>query len=125
MKTLKNLRWADSQDMKRTIVHGEMIHVGPHAFRRTHKGHAVDVQIVEVSEEESASGPLLRVVARVWRDGVEVQVDNPLFYLNAPMLVHDGTFEIVDGERVRNLVEDPQAALQQIVFDTLTMTALK
>lgn len=44
---------------------------------------------------------------------------NPLVFVNPPVLVGDGTFTELNGERVENLVEDPARAFRTIVAQTV------
>ena len=121
MKTLVKLAHAKTRDEKRQIAHGELAKVKPRTFKHDN----IDVEIVSVGHE----GELLKVIARAWRNGVELPVDNPLFYKNAPVLVPDGTFETVaDPETGKqrqqsNFAENPQEALRQIVMETIKVTA--
>ena len=132
MKKLDKLKNAKDVKEKRDIALAELIKVKPHKFKRATdiKGrsvHDVDVEIVSVGKE----GDLLKVMAKCWLDGVEVPVDNPLYYHNAPIMVPDGTFETVidsltgDSRRVANYKEGPAEALQQIVLETLKASTLK
>ena len=102
-------------EKQREVCLRELTKIKPHKFSRD----GVDVEIVEVSQ----SGNLLRVVAKAWRNGIELPVNNPLLYHNPPMLVPDDTFETVDGKQVANFTENPQEALRQIVLETIKVTA--
>ena len=120
MKNLIKLSTARTAHEKRQIAHDELAKVKPHKFNLD----GIDVEIVSVGHE----GELLRVIARAWRNGVELPVDNPLYYKNAPMMVPDGTFETVtDPETGKqrqqsNFAENPQEALRQIVLETIKVT---
>ena len=123
MKKFNKLAHAKTPHEKRQIAHDELAKVKPHKFKRGN----IDVEIVSVGHE----GELLKVIAKAWRGGVEVSVDNPLFYKNAPMLVPDGTFETVTDaitgkpRQEANFHEDANEALRSIVLETLKVTALK
>ena len=121
MKKLNKLAKAKTQDEKCQIAHDELAKVKPHKFKRDN----IDVEIVSVGHE----GELLRVIAKAWRNGLELPVGNPLYYVNAPMMVPDGTFETVtDPETGKprqqpNFTENAQEALRQIVAETLKVIA--
>ena len=126
MKNLILLANAISPSEKCEISHTELSKINPHTFRAQHNLKDIDIKIVSVSCEEK----LLKVMVQAWCDSVEIAVDNPLYYKNAPILVPDGTFETVideNGEpkQIANFVENQIEALQIIVFDTLKVTALK
>lgn len=131
MKKLNKLAKGKDAREKREIAHAELAKVKSHKFTRATniKGrsvHDVGVEIVSVGNE----GDLFKVVARCWLDGVEMLVDNPLYYRNAPILVPDGTFEtVIDPDigprQVANFHEDAPEALRQIVLETIKVTALK
>lgn len=76
---------------------------------------------VEIVEGPDLVDGLVRVVIRASKGGKELPVDNPYFFANPPVLVHDGTFEEttdpVTGRSVRvpNLKEDPEAAFEEAV----------
>lgn len=44
---------------------------------------------------------------------------NPLVFVNPPVCVPDGTFTVLDGQRVENLREDPAEAFRTIVAQTV------
>lgn len=131
MKKLTNLSLGMRADQQREVCLGELIKVRPHKFKKQVeiKGkslHEIEVEIVEVSQKDD----LLKVIARAWKDGIELFVDNPLYYHNAPIMVPDGTFETKIGEfgkemQVANFVENPEEALRQIVLETIRVTLLK
>ena len=122
MKHLIKLAKAKTGPEKRAIAHDELVKVKPQKFNKVHGGKTVDIEIVSVSHE----GELLKVIARAFVSGVEVPVDNPLLYKNAPILVPDGTFETQpEGARIANFVENPQEGLRLIVMETLKVTALR
>jgi len=128
MKKLNKLSLGMKADKQREVCLGELIKVKPHKFKKQIelKGkslHEIEVEIVEVSGE----GDLLKVITRAWKDGVEVFVDNPLYYHNAPICVPDGTFETKVDEfgkemQVANFIENPEEALRQIVIETIRVT---
>jgi hypothetical protein len=127
MKHLILLAGATTTAERCAIAHLELSKVTPHRFIKQYKLKNIDVELVSVGCEES----LLKVVVRAWCNGVEVAVDNPLYYHNAPMMVSDGTFETVLDEETKlsrlepNFVENPEEALRIAVFETLKVTALK
>ena len=135
MKTLNKLALGMRADKQREVCLGELIKVKPHKFKKQVeiKGkslHEIEVEIVSVSKELINGNDLLKVIAKAWKDGIEVYVDNPLYYHNAPIMVPDGTFEMKIDEfgkemQVANFVENPEEALRQIVLETLKITALK
>jgi hypothetical protein len=145
MKKLNKLSLGMKADKQREVCLGELIKVKPHKFKKQIelKGktfHKIEVEIVEVSKERNlAVAPdliyykedyLLKVIAKAWKDGVELFVDNPLYYHNAPICVPDGTFETKIDEfgkemQVANFMEDPEEALKQIVLETIRVTSLK
>jgi hypothetical protein len=132
MKKLNKLAKGKDAKEKRAIAHAELEKVKPHKFTQATdiKGRSVHDVTVEILSSEP-QGELLKVMAKCWLDGVEMPVDNPLYYKNAPMMVPDGTFEtvvdsITGGSRqVANFHEDAPEALRQIVLETLKVTALK
>lgn len=129
--TLKNLKWAETLADKQTICIEELRRVGMVSFSRQHDGHTVDVLLTKVTVAELNGNQVLSVVASARRDGVPLEVDNPLLYVNPPICVPDGTFEIVvdtvigDQLQMPNYIESPDDALEVIVFDTIVMTALQ
>lgn len=120
MKKLTKLHGL-THDKQKDVCLRELTKIKPHKFSRD----GLDVEIVEVS----TTGNLLRVVAKAARNGIELPVNNPLLYQNPPIMVPDGTFEtVIDGDtklprRQSNFAENPQEALQQIVFETIKVTA--
>ena len=135
MKTLNKLVLGMKADKQREVCLGELIKIKPHKFKKMVeiKGkslHEIEVEIVSVSQEIVNGNDLLKVIAKAWMDGKEVFVDNPLYYMNPPIMVPDGTFETKIDEfgremQVANFVENPEEALRQIVLETLKVTALK
>lgn len=141
MKTLNKLALGMKADKQREVCLGELVKVKPYKFKKSvkikGKGlHEIEVEIVEVSTGEGEywfPGPrdnLLKVIAKAWKDGIELFVDNPLYYHNAPIMVPDGTFEMKIDEfgkemQVANFVENPEEALRQIVWETIRVTSLK
>lgn len=123
--TLKNLVWADTKEDQQTICLEELRCVGPISFSREHEGHTIDVVLSEISVTQINGQDVLTLIATVQRDGADVEVDNPLLYLNPPICVPDGTFSDVDGKQVANYIESPYSAMEVIVFGTLKATALK
>ena len=127
MKHLNLLAGATTADDRCAIAHAELSKVISHRFVKQYELKDIDIELVSVECEES----LLKVVIRAWCNGVEITVDNPLYYHNAPIMVLDGTFETVMDEETKlprlepNFVENPKEALQSIVFETLKVTALK
>ena len=67
----------------------------------------------------------LKVIAEATKEGVSIPVDNPLYFINPPTSVPDGTFrkEMVHGEEldIDNFKEDAQEALKQIVGQTISL----
>ena len=135
MKTLNKLSLGMRADKQREVCLKELIKVRPQKFKKMVdiKGkseHEIEVEIVSVSQELVNGNDLLKVIARVWKDGIEVFVDNPLYYMNPPIMVPDGTFETKIDEfgketQVANFVENPEEALRQIVLETIRITSLK
>lgn len=123
--TLKKLALAKTKGDHKTICLEELRVVGPVSFSRELDGHTIGVSLSDVTMTEINGQKLLSVVASVQRDGVDVEVNNPLLYFNPPLCVPDDTFSEVDGNQVANFVESPKQAMETIVFDTLVLTALK
>lgn len=117
MKTLNKLGWVDTPEDRRVIALEELNCVSPHSFERD----GVTVDLVSISKSTINGNDLLTVIARCWVGGAEVEVDNPLLYLNPPMMVADGTFDI-NGEP--NFIEDSNEAMRQIVTHAIRCSAL-
>ncbi len=126
MKHLIKLAAAKTPAEKRKVCHDELCSLPPTTFTLDREGHTIEVRLTKLKVVLVNGQELLHVVARVKRDGTPVEVDNPLFYRNPPMMVADGTFEtLADGSRVANFIENPAKALRQIVLETLKVTSLK
>lgn len=135
MKKLNKLILGMKADKQREVCLKELIKVKPQKFKKVVdiKGkseHEVEVEIVSVSQELVNGNDLLKVIARAWMDGNEVSVDNPLYYMNPPICVPDGTFETRIDEfgkemQISNFIENPEEALRQIVLETIKVTSLK
>lgn len=131
MIKLDKLALAKNHEERQNICLNELCSVNPHKFKAEHKGDDIDVEIVSVTTEEINGKKLLKVIAKAWKNNVEIFVDNPLYYLNPPIWVPDGTFEtIIDKvtkkpQQISNFKESPPEALRMIVIDTLKVTALK
>jgi hypothetical protein len=77
----------------------------------------------ELANESVVDGNY-KVYVYAKKDGEKLRVDNPLFFQNPPFKVPDGTFhketlptgEIID---VKNFKEDPEAALKEIIYQTV------
>jgi len=135
MRKLNKLSLGLNADQQREVCLSELIKVKPQKFKKKIelKGkslHEIEVEIVSVSREKVNGVDLLKVIAKAWKDGIEVFVDNPLYYMNPPIMVPDGTFETKIDEfgkemQVVNFVENPEEALRQIVLETIRVTSLK
>lgn len=68
--------------------------------------------------------PALELTVAVTRNGVLVPIDGHLRFMNPPVMVPDGTFRTVTNAfgqdlQVANFVENPRAALRQMVLDAV------
>ena len=132
MKKLKNLSVKMTASEQREVCLREHIKIKPHKFKKEvvlkdKQKKEIEIEILEVSREKD----LLKVIVKVWRDEKEIFVDNPLYYVNPPICVFDGTFEkkieIETGreKQIANCVENPEEALRQIIVETIRVTSLK
>lgn len=117
--TLQNILKNKSSAEKNDIKIKELIKSKVKTFNR--KG--FDIEILELSQEDNR----LKVIVKAKKDGVELFVDNPLYFLNPPILVPDGTKRIVYDEdsnpiQVDNLKEDLDEVLQEIIAECLRVT---
>jgi hypothetical protein len=85
------------------------------------------VIIKELTTEKN----MLKVWVEATKDGKPIFVDNPLYYLNPPYKVPDGTFTTAQvrdrsgkttERQVANFKEDPEEALKEIIVQTLEVT---
>lgn len=85
------------------------------AVNFTYEG--IDVEIVSIEVYRGA----LQLHIRASIGGTELMVDNPVFILNPPIMVPDGTVHMEmtsAGEvEVPNLKEDPIMAMKQVIID--------
>lgn len=98
----------------------------PKGTRPVIKRGGIDIEVVEGPD---LVGDLVRVVVRAYKGGQELPVDNPYYFRNPPVTVHDGTFEEttdpVTGRSVRlpNLVEDVEAAFEEALVSAVVSVA--
>lgn len=83
-----------------------------------------DIDIIELSQE----GYRLKVVVDAKKNGRLLMVDNPLYFINPPIMVPDGTKSTVIDEFGNshdrdNFKEDLDEALQEIIVECLRITA--
>ncbi len=84
----------------------------------------VEVKILEAPQEVNGC---LSVSVSAKRGGVDLKVDNPIYFQNPPIMVHNGTFyqeyDPIAGGVVdkKNFVEDPEQALKEIIVQTLEL----
>jgi hypothetical protein len=72
----------------------------------------------------SLEGLMLKVIASAIQGGNPVSVNNPLYFLNPPILVPDGTTRLVTDrygitERLPNFKEDLDEAIRQMVAEVI------
>lgn len=67
---------------------------------------------IEILEQPGIEKGLLKVVIKASKDGKELFIDNPLYFQNPPLMVHDGT----------KYVEDHQQALKEIIIRVVKIT---
>jgi hypothetical protein len=76
-------------------------------------------------ESKELVGRQLKIIASAMRGGEVIKVNNPLYYLNPPSMVQDGTFRKVPNmalggwDDTANYHEDASAALKEIVAETV------
>lgn len=83
-----------------------------------------DIEILELGQETNR----LKVIVKAKKDGVELFVDNPLYFLNPPIMVPDGTKRTEIDEHgnlieLDNFKEDLDEALQEMIAECLRVTA--
>lgn len=76
--------------------------------------------------EKAIEGDMLKVVVEATFKGKTVNVDNPLYYKNPPILVPDGTKQSVTNNfgvtyEIDNFKEDPVESFKKIIIDTLKL----
>jgi hypothetical protein len=90
------------------------------AVTRSFSRDGFEVNILSIGYEKD----LLRLIVEVKKDGVLFFVDNPLYYHNPPIMIHDGTYHIAKDHRGQNyehqnFVEDIEESLKEIIIQTL------
>ena len=76
--------------------------------------------------EKSIEGDMLKVVVDATFKGKPINIDNPLYYKNPPILVPDGTKRSITNNlgvtyEIDNFKEDPEEAFKNIIIDTIKL----
>jgi hypothetical protein len=90
------------------------------------RGYAVTIK------ELTTEGNKLKVVVNATKDGKEIYPDNPLYFINPPWIIPDGIYHtakfkdrrtgLITEKQIEGMKEDPKAALQEIIVQTLEVT---
>lgn len=129
--TLKNLAWAETAEDRRVISNNELRCVGICSFSANRNDDVFIIEILENTITSTETGAeLWTVIVKAEKNGVPLEVDNPLHFMNPPLLVPDGTFftavdDLGNQIQLSNYVEDAPSALKRLVFDTVVLTADK
>lgn len=80
---------------------------------------------IKIVSQPKLSGNLLEISVIATKDKKKIEIDNPLQFLNPPIMVPDGTYHkeiIFDRETdIHNFREDPEEALHQIIVQTIKL----
>lgn len=83
---------------------------------------------ISIQDHKVLEDGRLRVIANATKNGQHIPIENPMYFINPPCCVPDGTtrIEVIDDEEVElsNYEYNPQAALKEIVGQTIS-TVLK
>lgn len=118
LKTVGNFIQDKSVEEKQQIKARELAKVNlPKDF--TYKGISIHVIYGPVESQGK-----LYIAVEASSEGKKLFIDNPLIYLNPPIMVHDGTYHKRlnsnnELEDFPNYVEDLETALKQIIIQTV------
>lgn len=115
MKLLDRINGSANRPLERAKILAEVPKPETYNYR------GVQIQINSISLD----GNRLAVDASATKGGARINVDNPLYFVNPPFCVPDGTTrtEALEGVEVqlKNHKEDPAEALKEIVGQTILL----
>ena len=132
MNNLNKLLAAQTPEQMQDICIAEFLTVDPHTYTQTKIcGDGNEHQIQITINSISSSDKMLVVEADCLLDGNFIEVDNPLCFMNASILVADGSFETMIDEvtgqtyNIPNTSENAELALQKHILSAIEETVLK